>query len=55
MEEIWKDMVGYEDFYSVSNFGRVWSKRKDREISQSISNDGYFRFIASENGKSKCQ
>lgn len=54
MEEIWKDMVGYEDFYSVSNFGRVWSKRKDREISQSISNDGYFRFIASENGKSKC-
>jgi hypothetical protein len=23
MEEIWKDVVGYEGFYQVSNLGRV--------------------------------
>lgn len=25
-EEIWKDVVGYEDRYQVSNIGRVRSK-----------------------------
>lgn len=29
-EEIWKDIVGYEDYYQVSNKGRVMSK--DRRI-----------------------
>lgn len=24
--EIWKDVVGYEPFYMVSNYGKVWSK-----------------------------
>lgn len=27
MKEVWKDMVGYEDYFEVSNFGRVFSKR----------------------------
>ena len=26
MEEEWKDVVGFEDYYMVSNFGRVMSK-----------------------------
>lgn len=26
MNEIWKDVVGFEDYYSVSNYGRVRSK-----------------------------
>lgn len=31
MHEIWKDIVGYEGFYQISNFGRVKSlERKDR-------------------------
>ena len=25
MEEIWKDIKGYEGFYQVSNFGRIRS------------------------------
>ena len=30
MEEIWKDIVGYEGYYQVSNFGNVRSiDRKD--------------------------
>lgn len=32
MEEIWKDVVGYEGLYQVSSFGRVKSLRKTREL-----------------------
>lgn len=28
MEEEWKDVVGFEDYYMVSNFGRVLSKER---------------------------
>ena len=28
MEEIWKDVKGYEGLYKISNFGRVWSIRR---------------------------
>lgn len=28
MKEIWKDVLGYEGVYKVSNWGRVWSVRK---------------------------
>lgn len=28
MEEIWKDIEGYEGLYKISNFGRVWSVRR---------------------------
>lgn len=41
MEEIWKDMVGYDNFYSVSNLGRIWSKRKNKELMPSTNNCGY--------------
>lgn len=31
MEEIWKDIVGYEGLYQISNFGNVKSvERKDK-------------------------
>ena len=29
MEEIWKDVVGFEGLYEVSNFGKVHSLRKE--------------------------
>lgn len=29
MEEIWKDIEGYEGLYQISNLGRVWSVRKE--------------------------
>jgi len=28
MEEIWKDVIGYEDYYQVSNLGNVKSKNR---------------------------
>lgn len=30
MKEVWKDVIGYENFYQVSNLGRV--KRKQRFV-----------------------
>lgn len=35
MEEIWKDVVGYEGLYQVSNFGKVRSARSNIIMSQS--------------------
>lgn len=31
MEEIWKDVVGYERLYQVSNIGRVKSCKKEKK------------------------
>ena len=49
MEEIWKDVKGYEGLYQVSNLGRVksfrhWqrdSKSNERILHPSITNNGY--------------
>ena len=43
MEEIWKDIEGYEGLYQVSNLGRVKSFYKEgRILKQCIDKDGYF-------------
>jgi hypothetical protein len=54
MKEVWKDVVGYENRYSVSSLGRVKSKdlsiirsngwplnRKSKLMTQSIETNGY--------------
>lgn len=54
MEEIWKDIEGYEGYYQISNFGRVKSLNrkfiksngnshsvKERILTQSLDRDGY--------------
>lgn len=30
MKEIWKDVLGFEEAYQVSNFGRIKRKKKNR-------------------------
>lgn len=65
-EEVWKDVVGYEGYYEVSNIGRVrrvpryitgvngvtrfW---KGRILKQTTTQDGYLRCILSKDGKTK--
>ena len=34
--EIWKDVVGYEEIYSVSNLGRVQSHKKRKNMSTMV-------------------
>lgn len=44
-----KDVVGYEDLFSVSEGGRLWSKRTNKWLKQHISKTGY-RIVASRIG-----
>lgn len=52
MEEEWKDVVGYEQYFRVSNLGRVWSKRTNKIIKQeSLSKVGYKIFSTRFDGR----
>ena len=63
MEEIWKDVVGYEGYYQVSNLGRVRSldriasngrKVKGKILSTKVNTPPYYpRVSLSVNGKMK--
>ena len=59
-EEIWKDVVGYEGLYQVSNDGRVRRLRftngsneleKVRECKQTLNTWGHMTVNLSKNGK----
>ena len=60
MQEIWKDVVGYEGLYKVSNLGRVKSLQRkgtalnDRILKYSFDIDGYRQVILSKDNKRKC-
>lgn len=41
MNEIWKDVIGYENNYQVSNLGRIKSKTTRRIISTCDNKSGY--------------
>lgn len=43
MEEIWKDIAGYEGYYQVSNLGRVRSV--DRIINNNYGDGGSFKLL----------
>lgn len=55
MKEIWKDVVGYEGLYKVSNLGNVYScvKKSKRNLKLSLSSDGYYRVSLWKDGKAK--
>lgn len=60
--EIWKDIVGFEGFYKVSNRGNVYSverknargvNRGGRILKPRYDKDGYLRVTLCKNGKQK--
>ena len=51
MKEIWKDVVGYEGLYQVSNLGRVKSIYKYKKILTPRPRNTYLRVSLSKNGK----
>jgi len=55
MEEIWKDVVGYEGRYLISNTGRLKSilKNKEKLIKGSLDIHGYLRYSLSWKLKNK--
>ncbi|MCI6614441.1 MAG: NUMOD4 domain-containing protein [Mollicutes bacterium] len=55
MNEIWKDVIGYENLYKVSNWGRVKSFRfgKERILKTFKNKDGYLQVGLWKNNKRK--
>ncbi len=64
MEELWKDIEGYEGLYQISNMGRVKSLARpckgfgfkftvDRILSQKCNSNGYKEILLSKEGKHK--
>lgn len=49
--EIWKDVVGYEDYFQVSNFGNVFSKRTKRQLVKISNQKGYLLINTRLNGR----
>lgn len=41
MEEVWKDVVGFEEYFKISNLGNVFSKRTNKLLKTHISPTGY--------------
>lgn len=57
-EEIWKDIIGYEGLYQVSNLGRVKSlsnnfSRKEKILKNHKNSGGYLRVVLNKNRKAK--
>lgn len=53
MEEIWRDVVGYEGLYKISNFGNVFSNYVSRIIRPGTTRDGYKYVFLSKNKEKK--
>ena len=56
MEE-WRDVVGYENYFKVSNKGNIFSKRSNKVLKLCTHKSGYVLFttrLEGRNGKSLC-
>jgi hypothetical protein len=55
MEEIWKDIKGFEGHYKISNLGRVKSfkLKKEKILIQNINSTGYYNVSLCLNGIKK--
>lgn len=53
MEEIWKDIEGYEGLYKVSNIGNLYSNYVKRNLQLSLDGYGYTQVILRKNSSGK--
>lgn len=57
MIELWRDVVGFEEYFKISSFGNLYSKRTNKILKQSINKNGYCQVstrIGGRLGKSYC-
>lgn len=57
MEEIWKDVVGFENYFKVSSLGKVLSKRTNKILKTHVNKSGYEMLstkIGGRQGKCYC-
>ena len=53
MTEVWKDIEGYEGLYKISNYGEVWSERRQRLLKKNKNNRGYYVVGLNKNNNQK--
>ncbi len=53
-EEEYRDVVGFEEYFQVSNMGNIYSKRSNRILKQTKSKTGYWAFATRINGIAHC-
>ena len=53
MEEIFKDIENYEGLYQISNFGRVYSIKRNRFLNPKKSGNGYRQVVLYKEDKHK--
>lgn len=49
MEEVWKDIKGYEGRYKISNLGNVYTYLRDRNMTPRKCRKGYLRVVLRDN------
>ena len=55
MQEICKDVVGYEGYFKISNLGNLYSKRSNKILKQTVAKSGYSLVSTKLNGRDgKC-
>lgn len=52
-EEIWKDVVGYEQYYQISSHGKLRSVRRGRIMSAPPNSSGYHHTSLNAKGSTK--
>lgn len=51
MQEVWKDVLGLEDYFKVSNKGRVYGKRSGKFLKLQINPNGYYNLATRIGGR----
>ena len=49
--EQWKDVVGFEEYFKISDKGRIFSKRTNKLLKQCISKTGYYALSTKIGGR----
>ena len=52
--EVWKDVVGFEEYFQVSNLGNVYSKRRSKLLKKTKSKNGYLTISTRIKGECYC-
>ena len=53
MQEQWKPVNGYEDLYLISNYGKLYIKKKKRLMVETLDRQGYVKVTLYKNGTKK--
>lgn len=51
MEEVWRDVVGFEEYFKISNLGNVFSKRTNKLLKTCTSPTGYEQIATKIGGR----